>query len=112
MKHAHALVALAALAHEHRLRLYRLLVRRGSAGLPAGELAERLGIAPSSLSFHVQQLRRAGLVNQRRAGRLVHYAADFAVMRGLVDYLSAHCCEDSGELCASGPIAQRARRVA
>lgn len=112
MNHQRVLGALSALAQEHRLRLFRLLVRLGSAGAPAGELAERLGIAPSSLTFHVQQLRRAGLVRQRRSGRIVRYSADFVVMRGLVDYLSAHCCADSGEVCDPAVMPGRSLRTA
>lgn len=110
MNHRSAVDALAALAQEHRLRLFRLLVRRGSAGLPAGELAERLGIAPSSLTFHVQRLRRAGLVSQRRSGRIVRYSADYGAMARLVEYLSAHCCADSGEKCL--PAIDHARKSA
>ena len=75
--------ALAALAHEHRLAAYRFLVQAGPAGISAGEIAEKLGLAASSLTFHIQALLRAGLVTQRRASRHVIYAADFAAMNGL-----------------------------
>ncbi len=87
-----AVSALGALAHEHRLAAYRLLVQRGPDGLPAGLIAERLGIPPSSLTFHLQQLLQAGLVTQRRLGRQIIYAADFASMNGLVGYLTENCC--------------------
>jgi DNA-binding transcriptional ArsR family regulator len=84
--------ALAALAHEHRLAAYRLLVEAGPAGRPAGEIAERLGLAASSLTFHIQALTRAGLITQRRSSRHVIYAADFSAMNGLVAYLVRNCC--------------------
>ncbi len=79
-----AVRALAALAHDTRLALFRMLVERGPDGLPAGVIAERLGVPPSSLTFHVQHLHRAGLVTQRRLGRQLIYAANFAAMNGLV----------------------------
>ncbi len=88
----HTVTALAALAHEHRLALYRLLVERGPDGLAAGVIAERLGLAPSSLTFHLQHLHRAGLITQRRVGRSLIYAADFAAMNGLLAYLTRNCC--------------------
>ncbi len=84
--------ALGALAHETRLALYRMLVERGLDGLPAGVIAERLGLPPSSLTFHVQHLHRAGLVTQRRLGRQLIYAADFSAMTDLVCYLTENCC--------------------
>lgn len=84
--------ALSALAHETRLAVYRMLIEHGSDGLPAGLIAERLGIPPSSLTFHLQQLLHAGLVTQRRASRQLIYAADFAAMNGLVAYLTENCC--------------------
>src|SRR5262245_2472010 len=87
--------ALAALAHEHRLVIYRMLVERGPEGLPAGVIAERLNVPPSSLTFHLQHLHRAGLATQRRAGRQLIYAADYATMNGLVSYLTENCCGGS-----------------
>src|SRR5579862_5579 len=81
-----AVAALGALAHEHRLALYRALVERGPAGLPAGAIAERLGVAPSSLTFHLQQLVHAGLITRRRAGRQIIYATDFTATNALVAY--------------------------
>jgi DNA-binding transcriptional ArsR family regulator len=101
-----AVNALAALAHETRLGIFRLLVERGPPGLAAGFLAERLGLPASSLTFHVQHLHRAGLVTQRRAGRNLIYAADFGAMRGLVDYLTENCCAGSAftaAACAPAP---------
>lgn len=89
--------ALGALAHEHRLAAYRLLVERGPDGLPAGDIAQRMGLPPSSLTFHLQLLRRAGLIAQRRVGRQQIYAADFTRMRDLVGYLTENCCRgDAG----------------
>jgi ArsR family transcriptional regulator len=87
-----AVQALAALAHDTRLALYRMLVERGPDGLPAGVIAERLAVPPSSLTFHVQHLHRAGLVTQRRVGRQLIYAADYAVMNTLLGYLTENCC--------------------
>lgn len=84
--------ALGALAHEHRLAIFRMLVARGPDGLSAGVIAERLGVPPSSLTFHLQQLQHAGLVTQRRLSRQLIYAADFAAMNGLVAYLTENCC--------------------
>jgi DNA-binding transcriptional ArsR family regulator len=89
---SHAVQALAALAHETRLALYRMLVEQGPDGLPAGVIAERLGLPPSSLTFHVQHLHRAGLVTQRRLGRQLIYAADYGVMSNLLGYLTENCC--------------------
>lgn len=87
-----AVSALGALAHEHRLTLYRLLVQRGPEGWPAGHLAEQLSMPPSSLTFHVQQLLQAGLVSQRRLGRQIIYAADYTAMNNLMAYLTENCC--------------------
>lgn len=84
--------ALGALAHEHRLAIYRLLVEAGLGGMSAGEIAERIGLVPSSLTFHVQSLQRAGLITQRRVGRQLFYSADFGTMNELVHYLTKNCC--------------------
>jgi DNA-binding transcriptional ArsR family regulator len=87
-----AVGALSALAHDNRLAIYRMLVESGPDGVSAGLIAERLGVPPSSLTFHLQQLLRAGLVTQRRLSRQLFYAADFASMNGLVGYLTENCC--------------------
>ena len=84
--------ALAALAHEYRLAIYRLLVETGPEGMSAGDIADRIGLVPSSLTFHVQSLQRAGLITQRRLSRQLFYAADFGAMNELVDYLTENCC--------------------
>ena len=96
-----AIASLSALAHEHRLAVYRHLVERGPEGLPAGVIAERVGLVPSSLTFHLQHLQRAGLVSQRRLGRQLIYAVDFAAMTDLVAYLTENCCAQAGASCAS-----------
>ncbi len=91
-----AVEALGALAHEHRLAIYRMLVEHGPTGLPAGTIAERLTMPPSSLTFHLQHLQRAGLIGQRRVGRQLIYAADFARMNALVGFLTENCCARDG----------------
>lgn len=91
-----AVTALAALAQEHRLGLFRLLVQAGEAGMPAGAIAETLGIPNSSLSFHLAQLHRAGLIKQERQHRSLIYSADYAAMNGLVGYLMENCCAGAG----------------
>jgi DNA-binding transcriptional ArsR family regulator len=101
--------ALAALAQEHRLAVFRLLVRAGDQGVAAGALAERLDIAPSSLSFHLSQLANAGLVRQRRASRSIIYSADYAAMSVLMGYLTENCCEGAGCDTDFACAAQRAK---
>lgn len=91
--------ALGALAHEHRLAIFRLLVERGPAGLPAGKIAERMGLVPSSLTFHLQNLQRSGLIAQRRESRQLIYSADFSAMSALVGYLTDNCCAESAADC-------------
>ena len=99
MNSALAVQALGALAHETRLAIYRMLVEGGPDGLSAGVIAERLGLPPSSLSFHVQHLHRAGLVTQRRLSRQLFYAADFTSMNGLVGFLTENCCGQGKAAC-------------
>jgi DNA-binding transcriptional ArsR family regulator len=89
--------ALSALAHEARLAVFRLLVQAGPAGLSAGTIAERLGLAPSALSFHLKELTQAGLLEPRPDGRRIHYSARFAAMNELMGYLTENCC--GGESC-------------
>lgn len=84
--------ALAALAHEHRLRAYRLLVEAGPDGLPAGRVADLLDMPPSSLTFHLQHLLRAGLISQRRLSRQLIYAMIPTAMNDLVGFLTENCC--------------------
>jgi len=99
MKADSAIAALAALAQEHRLGLFRLLVQAGDKGMPAGAIAEKLGVPNSSLSFHLAQLTRAGLAKSRQDGRFVIYSADFESMNALVGYLTENCC-GGGQSCA------------
>src|SRR4029077_9037507 len=92
MDQKHAIAALGALAQETRLELFRLLVARGPEGLSAGIIAEKLGVMPSSLSFHLQQLVHAGLITQRRLSRQLIYSADYGAMSDLMAYLTENCC--------------------
>jgi ArsR family transcriptional regulator, arsenate/arsenite/antimonite-responsive transcriptional repressor len=94
--------ALGALAHAHRLAIYRLLVEAGPTGLSAGDIAERVGLLPSSLTFHAQSLQRSGLVTQTRVSRQQIYAADFTVMNGLIEYLTQNCCGGDGSCQPAG----------
>jgi ArsR family transcriptional regulator, arsenate/arsenite/antimonite-responsive transcriptional repressor len=94
-----AITALGALAQETRLDVYRLLVTQGPGGLPAGAIADRLGVQPGSLTFHLKELQHAGLITQRRLGRQLIYAAEYAAMNGLLAYLTENCC-GRGESCA------------
>jgi ArsR family transcriptional regulator, arsenate/arsenite/antimonite-responsive transcriptional repressor len=94
-----ALAALAALAQETRLELFRLLVMTGPEGLPAGVIAERLGVLPSSLTFHLNLLHRAGLISQTRRSRQLIYAAEYGAMTDLLAYLTENCC-GTGTNCA------------
>jgi DNA-binding transcriptional ArsR family regulator len=96
-----AIAALGALAQETRLDLFRLLVTAGPEGLPAGVIAERLGVLPSSLSFHLAQLTHAGLIAPHRLGRQLIYSADYGAMNALLAYLTENCC-GRGESCLPG----------
>ena len=99
MEKREALSALAALAQETRLDIFRLLVEAGPPGMAAGALAESLSLAAATLSFHLKELRHAGLVSARRQGRSIIYAAGFDSVEGLVDYLTENCCRASGGAC-------------
>ena len=90
--------ALAALAQDHRLAAYRLLVQAGADGIAAGVLAEALGVPASSMSFHLAQLTHSGLITQRRHSRSLIYSADYAAMNQLMGYLTENCC--GGAACA------------
>ncbi|AGH50681.1 ArsR family transcriptional regulator [Sphingomonas sp. MM-1] len=96
-----AVSALGALAQEHRLALFRLLVQAGEDGMPAGAIADALGVPNSSLSFHLAQLSKAGLVLQERRHRSIIYRADYGAMNDLLDYLMENCC--AGADCGSTP---------
>jgi ArsR family transcriptional regulator len=95
-----AVTALAALAQDNRLDVFRLLVEAGPEGLPAGEVASALDLAPNTLTFHFDRLRAAGLVTVRREGRSMIYAARFETMNALIAYLTENCCEGAPEKCA------------
>ncbi len=101
--------ALGALAQEHRLATFRLLVQAGADGMAAGALAEALGLPASSMSFHLAQLSHAGLVTQRRQSRSIIYTADYAAMGALMGYLTENCC--GGASCAPAASANE-RNVA
>lgn len=112
MRSIDAVEALGALAHEHRLTAFRLLVIAGTAGKAAGEIALDLKIAPSVLTFHLQHLRRVHLVTRRRTGRQIIYAADFNAMNALLAYLMANCCgrETAALYCNPGLTEQAGKR--
>jgi DNA-binding transcriptional ArsR family regulator len=107
---ADTIAALAALAHEHRLEIFRMLVERGPEGLPAGDIAERLDIPPSSLTFHTQALLRAGLIRQERVSRQLIYSADFAAMNALVGFLTENCCGGADCSTACTPVATEKKK--
>ena len=112
MESTNAVAALAALAQEHRLALFRLLVQAGEDGMPAGAIAEQLGVPNSSLSFHLAQLRNAGLVTQERQQRSLIYRANYAAMNGLVGYLTENCCAGADCSTAAPPAPQARRKTA
>jgi DNA-binding transcriptional ArsR family regulator len=113
MKTPQVIDALGALAHEHRLAIFRLLIERGPAGLPAGRIAEKIGLVPSSLTFHLQNLQRAGLIAQRRESRQLIYSADFTAMNALLGYLTENCCtESAAECCPPARQPKAAKRAA
>lgn len=110
MHSAATIAALSALAHEHRLAIFRMLVERGPEGLPAGDIADRLGVPPSSLTFHTQALLRAGLIRQERASRQLLYSADFAAMNALVGFLTENCCGGADCSTACVPVANEKKK--
>jgi DNA-binding transcriptional ArsR family regulator len=109
MKTNDAVTALAALAQASRLAIYRLLVQAGPEGMAAGAVAEKLGVVPATLSFHLKELSRAGLVSSRQDGRFVIYAANFENMVKLVAFLTENCC--GGNACMSEPVCSAAEKV-
>jgi ArsR family transcriptional regulator len=116
METSDAVAALGALAQDSRLDVFRLLVRTGPEGLSAGDIAERLKIASPTLSFHLAQLRQAGLVTMKRDGRSLIYSADYDGMNGLMAFLTENCCAGAGcavPVCApSKKIVTRRKRAA
>ena len=112
MQSNHAVEALGALAQQHRLALYRLLVQAGEEGMAAGALAAALGVPNSSLSFHLAQLRGAGLISQERRHRSLIYRANYPAMNGLIDYLTENCCGGVDCATATSPEPQQQRKTA
>jgi ArsR family transcriptional regulator, arsenate/arsenite/antimonite-responsive transcriptional repressor len=102
MEKTDAIAALAALAQGTRLDVFRLLVRAGTDGMPAGQIGEQLDLPSATLSFHLNQLRHAGLVTFRREGRSLIYAAAYAAMNGLLAYLTENCCQGDASACGVG----------
>src|ERR1700712_4538957 len=103
MENTEAVTALGALAQENRLDVFRLLVRAGPDGLPAGAVAPSLGLAPNTLTFHFDRLRQAGLVTVRREGRSMIYSARFDTMNALLGFLTDKCCGGRPERCRPAP---------
>jgi DNA-binding transcriptional ArsR family regulator len=109
MKKPDAVAALAALAQDNRLDVYRLLVQAGPEGMPAGRVAEELDLAPNTLTFHFDRLRVAGLVTVRREGRSMIYAARFETMNDLLAFLTKNCCQGTAQACAPAAVCKPAR---
>jgi ArsR family transcriptional regulator, arsenate/arsenite/antimonite-responsive transcriptional repressor len=99
MKRSDAVAALGALAQDTRIDIFRMLMKAGPAGLPAGDISSRLQLPPPTLSFHLSQLCHAGLTSARRAGRSIIYTANFRAMNGLLAYLTDDCCGGRPEIC-------------
>jgi ArsR family transcriptional regulator, arsenate/arsenite/antimonite-responsive transcriptional repressor len=112
MEKSNAVAALAALAQDNRLDVYRLLVQAGPEGMPAGAIAEALDLAPNTLTFHFDRLRVAGLVTVRREGRSMIYAARYEAMNGLIAYLTESCCRGAppSSVSAQGPTSRPSRK--
>lgn len=100
----HVLAALAALAQESRLSVFRLLIQVGPAGMAASKIGEHLDIVPSSLSFHLKELTRAGLITPKQDGRFVIYSADVSIMNGVIGFLTENCC--GGVPCSPEPVCE------
>lgn len=119
METSSAVARLSALAQPSRLSIFRLLVKAGEAGLPAGEVARQLSVRPNTLSTNLAILNQAGLIRSQRDGRCILYRADFGTMRDLVEYLVADCCDGNPEICLPsdrlvlrvGPVADAARQL-
>lgn len=99
---------LAALAQETRLSIYRMLVQQGPEGLAAGALAERLGVANATLSFHLKELAHAGLITSRQDGRYIYYAPSYPTMTALLGFLTENCCQGASCDIADAPVKTRA----
>lgn len=99
MEILNAVTSLSALAQESRLEIFRLLIQAGKPGMAAGQVGETLDLPPSTLSFHLAQLKHAGLVRCRREGRTLFYSANFSAMNGLMAFLTENCCQGQAETC-------------
>ena len=99
MKGQDAVQALGALAQESRLEVFRLLVRKGTTGMAAGELSDHFGLPPATMSFHLKELTNAGLIVSRRESRSIIYSANYEHMQELMDFLLENCCVDDGGKC-------------
>jgi ArsR family transcriptional regulator len=100
MRERQALIGFGALSQETRLRIVRLLVRAGEAGMPAGAIADAVGVSPSNLSFHLKELERAGMIAARREARSIIYAADYVALGALIRFLMEDCCSGHPDICA------------
>ena len=110
MNKTDAIAALAALAQDNRLDVFRLLVQSGPEGMPAGAVATALDLPPNTLTFHFDRLRHAGLVTVRREGRSMIYAAHFETMNKVLDYLTENCCGGEPEKCMPSRAKVRSRK--
>jgi ArsR family transcriptional regulator len=110
MEKSYAVATLAALAQDHRLETYRLLVQAGPQGMPAGEVAAAIGLPPNTLTFHFDRLRQAGLVTVRREGRSMIYAARYDTMNALLAYLTENCCAGANDACIPAAACKPARK--
>jgi DNA-binding transcriptional ArsR family regulator len=114
MKTPEALKALAALAQDTRLAIYRLLVQAGKDGCSVGTIADKLDLPGATLSFHLKELANAALIEARQEGRFIYYSANYARMNGLLAYLTENCCQgrDCEAVCAPGPRKRAAKAAA
>ncbi|HLR30229.1 MAG TPA: metalloregulator ArsR/SmtB family transcription factor [Paenalcaligenes sp.] len=110
MEKSRAVQSLAALAHETRLSVFRLLVEAGEKGLPAGEIAAKLNIAASSLSFHLKELYQVGLLRREQYGRSIFYSANYSAMNELLLYLTQNCCQGQ-EQCSLSPLEEHLKKT-
>ena len=108
MESSFVVKALGALAQETRLAIFRLLVEHGPAGLPVGRVGDALGLAPATLSFHLKELARAGLIMSRPDGRYIYYRTDFGAISEVIAYLTENCCSAAGACDASSALPDRA----
>jgi len=99
METKEAVIALAALAKESRLSIFRLLVQVGPEGIPVGQIGEALKVAPATLSFHLKELYHAGLISSRQESRFIYYSANFERMAALMTFLTQNCCQGMSEEC-------------